>query len=81
MRERDLEDIAQRFQIGSSSAVVINYPSSCYQVFFSSRWIFLQVFFFFFGKPSIFLLAEIWEYQVQETLVFGLVFRTFGCRC
>ena len=39
---------------------------------------------FFFScsdKLPVFLLAEIWEYQVQETLVFGLVFRTFGCRC
>ena len=43
--DRDLEDIGQRFQIGFSSAVVINYPSSRYQVFLSSRWIFVQVFF------------------------------------
>lgn len=44
---RDLEDIRQRFQIDFSSAVVVNYPSSRYQMFLSSRWIFLQVFFFF----------------------------------
>lgn len=78
---RDLEDIRQRFQIDFSSAVVVNYPSSRYQMFLSSRWIFLQVFFFFFDKPSIFLLAEIWEYQVQGMLVFGFVFCTCGCRC
>lgn len=44
---RDLENIRQRFQIDFSSAVVVNYSSSLYQVFLSSRWIFLRVFFFF----------------------------------